>query len=183
MVDYSMECQGPEVTSGGWEGPKQMASITINPVEIKRFSTPDNAEPSELRELADRMEELAAGVEDLWNEMPPKLREAFVGLVYFDVEPSQGIAKYKAALRGGIWYARIKLKGEQDALFDFGIARRRLTNAVLGALERDNSAYQQALSEAVEGAFSDLEGSEALAPEETRDQLRQLSDEALRELR
>lgn len=160
-----------------------MASITINPIEIRRFSTPDNAEPSELRELADRMEVLAAGVEDLWHEMPPKLREAFVALAYFDVEPSQGIAKYKAALRGGLWYARIKLKGEQDALFDFGIARRSLTNAVLGAIEHENDAYQQALSGAVEGAFSDLERSQALGPEETLDQLRQLSDEALRQLR
>ncbi len=117
-----------------------MASITISPREIKLFSAPDKVEPSELRELADAMECLAAGVEDLWDEMPPKLREALTALAYCDVEPSKGIARYGSALRGGLWYARIKLRGEQDALFDFGIARRRLTNAVLGAIERDNPA-------------------------------------------
>lgn len=159
-----------------------MASITINPKELRRFSAPDNAEPSELRELADKMEKLAVGVEELWDEMPPKMREALAALAYFDAQPPKGIAKYKAAVRGGLWYARIKLKGDQDALFDFGIARHRLTNAIMGAIERDNPAYQQALSEVVEGAFSDLERSEALGSEETLDQLRQLSDEALREL-
>lgn len=157
-----------------------MASITINPIEIRRFSNPDNAEPSELRELADRMEYLAAGVDDLWNEMSPKLREAFVSLAYHDMEPPQGIAKYKSALLGGLWYARIKLKGEQDALFDFVAARHRLTNAVLGAIERDDPAHQQALSEAIEEAFSGLEQGEELTAEDTLDQLRQLSDEALR---
>jgi hypothetical protein len=164
-------------------GVEKMASITINPIEIRRFSSPDNAEPSELRELADQMEALAVGVEKHWDNMPPKLREAFKALAYLDTQPSEGIARYKAAIRGGLWYARIKLKGEQDAFFDFAIARHRLTNAIMGAIERDNPAYQQALSEAVEGAFSDLKGSESLSPEETLDQLRQLSDEALRELR
>lgn len=161
-----------------------MASITINPIELRRFSSPDKAQPSELRELAERMDKLAAGVEDLWDEMGPKLREALAALAYSTMEPSGGIVqRYGSALRGGLWYARVRLKGEQEALFDFGIAHRRLTNAILAAIERDNIAYQKELSEAVEGAFSGLEESKALGPEETLDELRQLSDEALRELR
>lgn len=158
-----------------------MASIVVDPIEFRRFSTPDSAEPSELRELSDKMEYLAANVDERWGEIPPKLREVLIALTYSDVEEtSGGLSKYKAALRGGLWYARIRFRGEQDALFDFGIARRRLTNAVLGAVERDNPEYQQALFESVNGAFSDLEKSKALEPEETLDQLRQLSDEALR---
>lgn len=159
-----------------------MASITINPIEMKRFSAPDSAEPSELRELAAKMEALAVGVEDLWDEMPPKLRDAFTALAYYSAESPKGIGRYGAALRGGWWYARIRLKGEQEALIDFGIARRRLTNSVQAAIERDDPARQQALAEAVEEAFSNLEKSETLEPEETLEQLRQLSDEALREL-
>lgn len=160
-----------------------MASITISPREIKRLSAPDAAEPSELREMAQNAEMLAAGVEDLWTELPPKLREALTALAYETTEPPEGIAsRYRAAIRGGLWYARIRLKGEQEAFFDYVVAHRRLTNAILGAIERDNLAYQQALSEAVEGAFSELERSEALTPEETREQLRRLSNEALREL-
>lgn len=161
-----------------------MASITINPIELRRFSAPDTAEPSELRELAEKMDKLAAGVEDLWDEMPPKLREALAALAYLSIEPPKGIAdRYRAAIRGGFWYARMRLKGEQEAFDDFAIARRRLTNSVLAAVERDDLARQRLLSEAVEGAFSDLEKSEVLEPEDTLDQLRQLSDEALRELR
>lgn len=160
-----------------------MASITINPIELRRFSSPDKAEPSELREMAEQMEKLAAGVEDLWDDMPPKMREALTALAYMSMEPPKGIAeRYGSALRAGFWYARVRLKGEQEALLDFGIARRWLTNAVMAAIERDNPAYQLALSEAIEGAFSDLDKSEALEPEDTLDQLRQLSDEALREI-
>jgi hypothetical protein len=100
------------------------------------------------------------------------------------VEPPKGIAgRYSAAVRAGLWYARMQLKGEQEAFFDYVVAHRRLTNAILAAIERENPAYQKAFSEAVEGAFSDLEHSKALTPEDTLDQLRPLSDEALRELR
>jgi hypothetical protein len=134
-----------------------VASITIDPREIMRFSAPESAEPSELREAAQKMEQLAVMVENMWDEMPPppEVREALVALAYTSMQPPKGIVgRYRAAIRGGISYARIKLRGEQEAFFDF-----------------------------VEGAFSDLEQSRALTPEDTLDQLRQLSDEALRELR
>ncbi len=77
----------------------------------------------------------------------------------------------------------MRFKGEQEAFDDFAIARRRLTNSVLAAVERDDLKRQKLLSEAVEGAFSNLKKSEALEPEDTLDQLRQLTDGALRELR
>jgi len=173
-----------------WEGERrsvdQVASITIDPREIMRFSAPESAEPSELREAAQKMEQLAVMVENMWDEMPPppEVREALVALAYTSMQPPKGIVgRYRAAIRGGISYARIKLRGEQEAFFDFVVAHRRLSNAILTAIERENPAYQEALSKAVEGAFSDLEQSKALTAEDTLGQLRQLSDEALRELR
>jgi hypothetical protein len=175
------------VWEGGRRSVDQVASITIDPREIMRFTAPDTAEPSELREMAQKMEVAAARVEYMWSEAPPppKLREALVAFAYSAVEPPpKSIAgRYATAIRGGLWYARIKLKGEQEAFFDYVVARRRLTNTILAAIERENPAYQKALSEAVEGAFSDLEQGKALTAEDTLDQLSQLSDEALKELR
>jgi hypothetical protein len=188
MVHYGKRCQGTEEIWPTREdgGVERVASVTINPREIMRFSAPDAAEPSELREIAQHMESIAASVENTWDDapLPPKLREALIALAYSTVEPPKGIARrYSAAIRGGLWYARIKLKGEQEAFFDYIIAQRRLTDAVLAAIERENPAYQKALSEALERAFSDVKQSKALTPEDTLEQLRELSDEALRELR
>ncbi len=162
----------------------RVASITINPIELRRLSAPDAAEPSKLREMTQTAEILAGAVENHWEGMPPKMREALVAIVYSMMEPPQNpIRKYGAALRGGLWYARIRLRGEHEAFSDFVIAHRQMVNAILGAIERDNPTYQRALSEAVEESFFDSEQGQELTPEDTLDQLRQLSDEALRELR
>lgn len=185
MVHYGKWCQAlqHDPPRDGWEEVRQMASITISPIELRRLSDPDAVEPSELREMTQTAEFLADHAEKHWERMPPKIREALIALVYSMMNPPQNLLrKYSAALRGGLWYTRIRLKGEQEAFSDFVIAHRRMTNAILEAVERDNSAYQQALSEVIEEAFSDLEHSEALTPEDTLEQLRQLSDEACREI-
>jgi hypothetical protein len=172
------------VWEGGRRSVDQVASITINPTELRRLSTPDAAEPSELRERTHTAEYIAGKVDKHWDEAPPKLREALVALAYSAIRPPDGLLdRARIALRGGLRYARITFKGEQEVFFDYVIAHRQMTNAILGAIERDNLEYRQALSEGIEGAFSDLEQSEILTPEDTLDQLRQLSDEALRELR
>jgi hypothetical protein len=161
----------------------QLTSITINPTELRRLSAPDAAEPSKLGEMTQKAEFLASAVENLWEEMPLKVRKPLITLAYLTLQPPKGFFdRYSTALRGSLRYAHIRLRGEQDAFFDYVVAYRRLTNAILGALERENPAYQRALSEAVEEAFSDLDRSEELTPEDTLEQLRQLSDEALREV-
>lgn len=157
-----------------------MTSISIDPIEIRRFSKPASAEPSELRQLSDHMESVAVSVEGGWSKMQPKLREALIAFAYKEPELPTGFRKYVTVLRAGFWFARLTLKGEQNEVYNFGIAHRRLINAILSAIERDDPAYLEGLSKSIDEAFADLESSKTLEPEDTLGQLRQLSDEALR---
>jgi hypothetical protein len=184
MVNWAQLCQASRCGLLGRMGRAgQLASIALHPKELKRLSAPDAAEPSELREMTQFAEFIASAVEDMWDELPPRMREALASVAYSTVDPPEGfVQRYSAALRGGLLYARVRLKGEQEAFYDYLIAHHLMTNAILGAIERDNPAYQQALSEAVEEAFSDLDRGEELTSEDTLEQLRKLSDEAVREL-
>jgi hypothetical protein len=157
-----------------------MASASVDPIEIKRFLKPDSTAPSELRQLSDDMESVAISVEKNWDSMQPKLREALLAFAYNEPSLPEGPSKYATVLRAGLWFAKMTLRGEQDEVFNFGIAHHKLVDAILSKVESDNSDYQNALSESVNEAFTELERSESLEPEDTLDQLRQLSDEALK---
>ena len=52
----------------------------------------------------------------------------------------------------GAWMV---LQGERDAFVAYASASDRLVKAIIGASERENIAYQEALSEAVEGALAE----------------------------
>ena len=51
------------------------------------------------------------------------------------------------------------LQGERDAFVAYANASDRLTNAIIRAIERENIAYQEALSQAVDGALAEAENS------------------------
>lgn len=75
------------------------------------------------------------------------------------------------------------LQGERDAFVAYASASDRLTNAIIRAIERENRAYQEALSQAFEGALAEAENSkETMTTEEACEWIREISDRAIAEL-
>lgn len=156
--------------------------FAIGPIEIRELSATRTTEASRLRELAQIAEELAVLVENDWDSFSVQHQDELRALVYSIVAQHKGPGSKLRALRSAIRYARIRYHEDQDALFDFAIAQRRLINAILSAIERDNPDYRRALADAVESSMSEVrEGkAETLTDENTGDWLRRISDEALK---
>ncbi len=158
------------------------AGFVIDPIEIKELSATRTVEASRMRELAQTAERLAVAVETNWEKLEDQHRAQLAALMYSVLEPNPGLAGKARALRSAFRYALIRFREDQDALFDFAIAQRRLINAILSAVERENPEYQKTLAEAVESSLSEVrEGKpEILTDENAGDWLRRISDEALK---
>ncbi len=156
--------------------------FVIDPREIKELSATRTTEPSRLRELAQKAEEIAVFVEARWETLEDEDRATLSALIYSVIEPPRGFVSKLRALRSAFRYGRIRFNEDQDALFDFAIAQRHLINAILTAVEREDPEYRKALTKAVEDALSEAPGgkAETLTDENTGDWLRRLSDEALK---
>lgn len=74
------------------------------------------------------------------------------------------------------------IQDQIDSFVAYNNAFDRLVSAILNAVERENNAYQQALSEALEEAFSEWETTKAMTAEEACERIRQISERVLTEL-
>jgi hypothetical protein len=158
------------------------ATITISPDEIRQIFQPRTSNSSRLWELAQKANALAVTVEERWEELPAQKQQLLTTFVYEVIEPPEGIQAMFRALTNRLYLAWIVLKGEQDAFIAYSGAFQRLINAILGRIERENIAYQKALSEVLEEAVLDLEASKAMTAEEACERIRRISDQALKEL-
>jgi hypothetical protein len=162
------------------------ATIAISASEIRQIFQPRTSKSSHLWELAQKAHALAVTVEEGWEGLPPERRELLTTFACAVIDPPKGIKGFFRTFINRFYsafvLAWIVLKGEQDAFIAYATAFQRLVNAILGAIEREGTGYQKALSEALEGAFGDWESSEAMTAEEACERLRQISDQALREL-
>ena len=156
--------------------------FAIDRIEIKELSATKTTEAPRLRELAQKAEQLAITVENDWDALPTQHRDELAALIYRIVAEPKGAGSRIRAIRSALRYALIRYHDDQDALFDFAIAQRRLINAILSAIEREDPDYQRALVDAVEGSMSEVRDgkTETLTDENTGDWLRHISDEALK---
>ena len=162
------------------------ATITISPSEIRQIFQPRTSSASKFWELAQKANNLAVIIESRWEKIPPDTRELLKIFAYALIEPPQGIKgifiKYLRRFSLAIILPWIVLKGELDSFLTYNNAFNRLVNAILSGVERENWAYQKALSEALEEAFTDWENSKDMSAEEACERLRQISDQAVSEL-
>ncbi len=162
------------------------ATIAISANEIRQIFQPRTSKSSHLWELAQKAHALAVTVEEDWQGLTPERRELLTTFACAVIDPPKGIKGFFRTFINRFYSALvlawIVLKGEQDAFIAYATAFQRLVNAILGAIEREDTGYQKALSEALEGSFADWESSEAMTAEEACERLRQISDQALREL-
>ncbi len=162
------------------------ATITISPSEIRQIFQPRTSSASKFWELAQKANNLAVIIDARWEKIPPDMRELLKIFAYTLIEPPQGIKgifiQYLRRFSLAIILPWIVLKGELDSFLTYNNAFNRLVNAILSGVEREDLAYQKALSEALEEAFTDWENSKDMSAEEACERLRQISDQAVSEL-
>lgn len=162
------------------------ATITISPSEIRQIFQPRTSSASMFWELAQKANNLAVIIDARWDQIPPETRELLKIFAYAVIEPPQGIKEIFIDFLRRFYLAftlfLIVLKGEKDGLFAYMGAFQRLLNAILSGVEREDMAYQKALSEALEKTFTDWENSRDMSAEEACERLRQISDKAFNEL-
>lgn len=163
------------------------ATIAISAAEIRQvFQQRRFASASRFGELARKANYLAAIVESRWEQLPAPTQELFAVFARDLIEPPRGIKQRFLDFLGRFHLAVIlfwmTIQGETDSFVACHNAFDRLVSAVLNAVERENKAYQQALSEALEEAFSEWETAEAMTAEEACERIRQISEGALTEL-
>ena len=162
------------------------ATITISPSEIRQIFQPRTSSASRFWELAQKANNLAVIIEDRWEKIPAETQELLKFFAYAFIEPPQGIKerflKFVGLFSVAILLPWIVLKGELDSFVAYNKAFNRLVNAILSGVEREDRAYQEALSETLEEAFTDWENSRDMGAEEACERLRQISDQAFNEL-
>lgn len=162
------------------------ATITISPSEIRQIFEPRTSSASRFWELAQKANNLAVIIDARWEQIPPETREILKIFAYAVIEPPQGIKEILINFLGRFSLAfslfSIAIKGEQDAFIAYAGAFQRLLNAILSGIEREDIAYEKALSEALEETFAGLETSETMTAEDACERIRAISYQALEEL-
>lgn len=163
------------------------ATITISAAEIRLvFQQRRFASASRFGELAHKANYLGAIIESRWEQLPAPTQELFAVFARDLIEPPQGIKQRFLDFLGRFHLAVVlfgmAIQGQIDSFVACHNAFDRLVSAILNAVERENKAYQQALSEALEETFSELATIEAMTAEEACERIRQISERALTEL-
>jgi hypothetical protein len=162
------------------------ATITISPSEIRQIFEPRTSSASRFWELAQKANNLAVIIDARWEQIPAETRDILKIFAYAVIEPPQGIKGILIDFLGRFSLAfslfSIAIKGEQDAFIAYAGAFQRLLNAILSGIEREDIAYEKALSEALEETFAGWETSEAMTAQEACERIRAISYQALEEL-
>lgn len=156
-------------------------SLTIDFKDIK-LPSPRTSDASMLREITQKLDAATAQVQREWDQLPPEKREAYAHLVYaaldFQNKKPIGVRPlYRRAVAAFNLFL-ITLKGEQEAWVEYSIAFRQFLDAILDAIERGDSAYQETLAGVFEEGLSEGFG-RAMTVEDARERRRQLRNQVL----
>lgn len=178
MVDSSQWRQAPRRGSLGRVGEVGLMNDTFT-IDLKKIErpSPQTSDALILRRLTQKLDRATAKVEKHWEELSSEEREAYTHFAYVVIEhPDEEQNKVRRLLdrsRSAWNLFLIALKGEQEAYVEYKVAGRRLVEVILDAVERENLAYQETLTETLEAELSEFTG-ESMTVEEARERRRQL---------
>lgn len=186
MVHYRKWCQAPQrdLPRDGWEEVRPMDStFTIDLKGIERPS-PRTSDASALRELTQQVNRATLKVERYWGELPVEERDAYLHFAYAvtefrNEEPHRLRSLFERSIAGFNLFL-ITLKGEQEAFVEYAVAMQRFVEAVLDAIEHENDAYQEAVTETLQEEELPGGAEEAMTLEEARERRRQLRYQVLK---
>ncbi|NJK75730.1 MAG: hypothetical protein HC849_20390 [Oscillatoriales cyanobacterium RU_3_3] len=163
-----------------------MSATTINHSEIRPIFQPRTFSASKFWELAQKANNLTVIIESRWEKIPDKTQELLKFFAYNFIDPSQGIKQrlleYLGILYLAIVLAWLTVQGKIDCFLSYKNALNKLVNAILREVEREDEAYQQTLSEAIEEAFTDWQNTKSMSAEEACQRIKEISYQAVSEL-
>ncbi|PHJ69125.1 hypothetical protein VF14_03020 [Nostoc linckia z18] len=158
-------------------------AIVIDSYEIRQIWHRKISPSSKFDELAVKFRRLASKVKQEWSNFPEEDRKVLTDLAYALIEsPPKGISSWPRKIRSKIYLWFVNATNQAEAFWSCIEALDMLVENILDAVERQDPRYQGVLSDTLEQLYLCPDQGEELKPEETRDWLRSLSDEALREV-
>lgn len=158
-------------------------AIVIDSYEIRQIWHRKISPSSKFDELAAKFRRLASKVKQEWKNFPEEDQKTLKELAYTLIEsPPKGVFSWKRKIRSKIYLWFVKTTNQAEAFWSCIEALDMLVENILDAVEREDPRYQAVLSDTLEQLYSGAIQGEELKPEETRDWLRSLSDEALGEI-
>lgn len=150
---------------------------TLTAKDIHNLSSPRTTDPSRYYVLAQQAEHLAEIAETSWDELSEG-REILKALAYRGLEGPQNLKDHLGALRSRWALSRAIFKGEGDAVGAYLSAHTHLINAVLAAVEREQTTYQETLEGTLDAFDFDPNAGVTIGKDNVRDYLQELSDKA-----
>lgn len=138
---------------------------------------------SNFEQLTAKNRKLTHRVKQEWNNLSVEDREGLKEFAYDWLEPpAKGVFNLQLQIRVIIYFLYLHVTNQREAFRSCMKAINTLVETILDAVEREDPHYQAVLSDTLEQLYSGAIQGEELKPEETRDWLRSLSDEALGEV-
>lgn len=133
--------------------------------------------------LSRKLNKWADQIQVDWPQFSEEDKAALKRLAYDLIEPPKGVQALR--LKASVYFRLILLrfKGKEKALYDCCDALDRLTDNILNQIELDDSYLQQEIIDTLEELTSNPNAGESVKPEDVRGWLRNLSDQALSEVR
>jgi hypothetical protein len=137
------------------------------------------AYPSKFRILGGNINKATQKIQENWFDLSEGDRKKLRDIAYELVEPDRdNINLFDRALALFLVII-IKITGQEKDLMYCVKALDDFVDTILDAIEREDSSYQETLSDIVEGVSSNLDGGEIVDAKRQRQWLRELSDQGL----
>ncbi|NET58311.1 MAG: hypothetical protein F6K47_19785 [Symploca sp. SIO2E6] len=137
--------------------------------------------PSRFKILEKAIRLAANRIKQNWNGFSPEEKTALREVAYNLLEPSAGVDNLYLWLKVGFYVLLIKLTKQEKDFYLCLDAIDCLVDNILDAVERDDSSYQQVLSDTLEELKKYPESGEPIDANR-REWLQKLSDKALSEV-
>ncbi|WP_204103685.1 MULTISPECIES: hypothetical protein [Spirulina sp. CCY15215] len=137
------------------------------------------AYPSKFRILGRNINKATQNIQENWFDLSEGDRQKLRDIAYELVEPDRdNINLFDRALALFLVII-IKITGQEKDLMYCVEALDDFVDTILDAIEREDSSYQETLSDIVEEVSSNLQGGEIIDAKRQRQWLRELSDQGL----
>lgn len=146
--------------------------------QIQRRMVP----PSRFIQLGHKLHSSGKIIKREWSNFSVEERKALQDLAYDLLEPPSGISALTLKVWAKANMLLLKVKGQEKEFVFCLNALDCLIDSILDAVERENSSYQQVLSDTLEELTSSSGTEKTLKAEDTRGWLRSLSNKALSEV-
>lgn len=140
------------------------------------------AYPSKFRILGRNINQATQKIQENWFDLPEEDRKKLREIAYKLIESEGDNINLFDRTLAFVLYIVVKITGQEKDLMYCVEALDDFVDTILDAIEREDSSYQETLSDIVKDVSSNLQGGEIVDAKRQRQWLRELSDRALADI-